>query len=596
MSQNIPNIPIYNRNQYNQQQQNPNFAAGNNISNGAAIENNPLLKTAEKAKDNSTAIALGGVAATGGLLAASEYLNRGLQGDYNKSFLGIIENKLNNIENTNKYVSKATGYLKKGIKAIDKFTDKFEFFKTLKYKPSLGGPQVQSQAAGAMGQLSSRAVETLKKYAEAAKNDSTLLSRTQLSNLNNFIATVEKTPHLHTKDIINFINNSGLKLDKTFVKPTKWSLGLLKNKNNLQEIVNKYKLINNYKTSSKLGSRVAGYMFRGAEALTNGLLSGKGSVLMQGIWIAMSLSEGMKAEKGEKFQTFAASLADLMAMTAAVGLQMRVMNHAAGMKFIGMSQANYKKYQSVMQKINEAAKAGDSATYNALKAQIKNLKNYKVKWYQKPIKWLGNILSFGRLRETIKPLKTGTAGGFFKNIPYGLKVGLGYVGRAAIVMGIIIPIFQKLARGFSHTIFGKPIKTIERDKLKEQEAEKEAETAQNEAINKQTQINQEQSLQNPAQIHQQTPQAKPGNLVEKMNNLHNNSAQTPIGAQSITPEQPIASGELKSPDSKIKRTYMPNPILGQEAPINPASNRAAEIDRIWRQADLAEAQAHKLGV
>ena len=77
-----------------------------------------------------------------------------------------------------------------------------------------------------------------------------------------------------------------------------------------------------------------------------------------------------------------------------------------------------------------------------------------------------------------------------------------------------------------------------------------------------------------------------------MNNMH----QNPIASQSMMPDSTIASSELKSPDAGIRRTYMPNPILGPEAPINPASSRSAEIDRIWRQADLAEAQAHRLGV
>ena len=592
MSQNISNSPVYYKIQY--QQQNPNFAAsnvaGNTAANGAVIENNPLVKTAEKAKDNSMAVAIGGIGATGGILAISEFLNRGLQGDYNKSLLGKIENKLNNLQTNNQYVKSGVDYLKKGVKALDNFTNKFELFRTLKTKPSIGGPQVQSQAAGAMGQLSSRAVEILKKYATEAEKTSGTLTNAQLTNLKNLIAQVEKSPHEHTDKIIRFITNNanGLKLDKNFVKSSKWTLGLLKNKSNLQEIINKHKLIQGYKTSGKLGSRVAGYMFRGAEALTNGLLSGKGSVLMQGIWIAMSISEAMKAEKGEKFQTFAASLADLMAMTAAVGLQMRVMNHAAGLKNIGMSQANYKRYIQAMKEVNEAAKTGNAALYNTLKTEIKNLRNYKVKWYQKPIKWLGNILSFGRLNETIKPLKTSKASSFFKNIPYGLKVGLGYVGRAAIVMGVIIPIFQKLARGTSHAIFGKPVKTIERDKRQEEEEAKKAEAESQQTQQIQTP---QQNVTTPQQQVTQTPN-KPGNLIDTMNNMH----QNPIASQSMMPDSTIASSELKSPDAGIRRTYMPNPILGPEAPINPASSRSAEIDRIWRQADLAEAQAHRLGV
>ena len=86
---------------------------------------------------------------------------------------------------------------------------------------------------------------------------------------------------------------------------------------------------------------------RSAECLTNGMFSGKGAVLIQAFFIAQSLQEAMKAEKGEKFSTFMASFAELMAMMATIGIQMRIMNSLAGLKNIGMSEANVKQYNNL---------------------------------------------------------------------------------------------------------------------------------------------------------------------------------------------------------------------------------------------------------
>ena len=65
---------------------------------------------------------------------------------------------------------------------------------------------------------------------------------------------------------------------------------------------------------------------------------------------------------------------------------------------------------------------------------------------------------------------------------------------------------------------------------------------------------------------------------------------------------PVATPTPATNNSGIVVPTMPWTSKGTDGntswgkPINPASTRSAEIDRIMRQADLAEAQAHKLGV
>lgn len=92
--------------------------------------------------------------------------------------------------------------------------------------------------------------------------------------------------------------------------------------------------------------------------------------------------------------------------------------------------------------------------------------NTALKWYQKPVKWLGNLISYGRIRETIKPLKNNKFATSLAKIPYGLKVGAGYAGRIALLMAVVLPIFSGTAKKLSYAIFGKPVKTLEKERMK----------------------------------------------------------------------------------------------------------------------------------
>ena len=590
MSQNIPsNIPVYSQNQYLQTGVNPNFAAsGTPISTGSVVDKNPLLNAAASTPQNPLSFLAAAGVSTAALFGINNLINNPLKTkEYDQTFFKKAETYFDKLGNKNS-VKKVSGYLNKFNTKIKNVINNSEILRTLFHKPSIGGPQVQSQAAGARGHLATRALEVMKKYKEA----------TGYTGFDNILQKASKDTYKYYDDIMNAIKSAGSKnavdLTKVMSKRPWWGLGLVKNSSTLKEILNKDILINNYKKAgTSLGKKASGYLLRSAECLTNGIFSGKGQVLIQALMIAQSVNEASKAEKGEKFSTFMASLAELMAFLATMGIQMRVVNHLAGLKNIGLKPDDYKKLQQAMEKVNTAAKAGDAATYNAQKAIIKQIKaaaNKNTKWYQKPIKWLGNIMSFGRIKETIKPLNNKTAGSFLKKIPYGLKVGAGYIGRVALIMGVIIPIFSGIAKKISYTIFGKPTKTLAREKAKE-EADKAAADEQAQQVSPMHEAAIQQ--QTPAVQQQQQPQqpAKPGNLLDRMNQNKAN----PIASQSM---QPAASTIKKTPEENagIQRTYIPNAYLGIENPINPASSRAAQIDAVLRQADAAEARARALGV
>lgn len=597
MQQNISNIPVYNQKSYVPSQANPSFTSDTAASNGAALENNPILKHAGKAKENNGGgFAANAVIASAGLFGVNEFLNRGLQGDYDKSFLKKIETWVDK-NSTGPKTQKVLKYMSDKVTALKTKLNKSEIFNTLTKKQSLGGPTVQQQAAGARGHLATRAVEVMRKYKEAHPG---------FTEFDAILTKAGKESYKHIDEIIETINKPGIAKDMFFKKKTWWSLGLLKNKSNLQEIINKDTLIRGYKGIKKageanptLGRKVAGYLMRGTECLTNGMFGGLGQVLFQAFMIAQSLQEARKAEKGEKVSTFAASLFELMAFIGTIGIQMRVVNGLAGLKFTGWSAAQHSAYQSAMKAINEAAKAGDATAYNAGKAALQGIKagvksSTKLTFIQKIAKGIGNLVSFGRLNEMVKPLKTGTAAGALKKIPWGVKFGLGYAGRVALTMGVVVPIFSTIAKNVAYGIFGKPKKTLAREKAKAEEEKKAAQNPQEQNPNNPAQPQAMPPVlpANDGQTPSNLPPAKPGDLVAQMNNP--NKPQNPMGAQTMSPStNPTAAAAIKSPDAGIKRTYIPNPILGTEKPIANSEARNAKVDQVMRQADFAEAQAQK---
>lgn len=592
MSQNISNIHLNPYQQYNQQQ-NTNFTASPNaatqISNKGVVQNNPILSAATAPPENPLSFLTAAGVSLAGLFGINNFINNSLQTkEYDNTIFKKIEKYIDNHTSG----SKAQATLNKASQLKNWIINKgknSEILRTLFTKPSSGGSTVQSQAAGAKGHLASRALEIMKKYKKANPN---------FTEFDAILKKAEKESYKYYDEIINTIKGSSANLTKVIEKKAWWGFGLVKNKASLQEILNKDILIQNYKGAGKsLGQKVAGYLLRGTECVTNGIFSGKGQVLIQALMVAQSMNEASKAEKGEKFSSFMASWAELMSFLATMGIQMRVVNALAGLKNIGMLAPEAKARLKFVEIANKAAKAGDHTTYQKALDKIKNLDTIakaNTKWYQKPVKWLGKLISFGRIKETIKPLKSTKFATMFAKIPYGLKVGAGYAGRVALIMGVVIPIFSGIAKKISYTIFGKPVKTIEREKQKEKEEELKAQQAELERLQQMQQAQQQAQSTPSQQVQQPVQNSKPGNLYEQLNNKYNNPQSDTMAAQTMAPSTPAAAS-VRTPEAAagIKRSYVPNPILGQENLINPASTRSAQIDAVMRQADIVEAQAQR---
>ncbi len=602
MSQNISNtarnIGMYQYTPSTQQ----SFSAGTPISNGAVVENNPILNAASSAPENpAKMLAAMGISAAA-LMGINSAINKPLlEKEYSNTIFSKIEKYIDKNFTSKSWVKNLSKKTQNFNKTLQNKINNSEVLRTLFKKPSVAGPMAQQQANGSMGHMASRAVEIMQKYKNAHPGftDFDKLIKQGSSTKFESIGQIKN----YMDDVVKAIKKSGVSTTEIISKKPKWGLGLIKNKTSLQEIVNKYELIKKYKLpGNTLGAKTSGYLLRGAECLTNGIFAGVGSILMQAIFIGQSVSEASKAEKGEKFSTFMASLSELMAFMATMGIQMRTVNHLAGLKFIGMPEADVAKYRKAVKIANEAAKCGNQKAYNKMSILIKNLEqNAKknTKWYQKPAKWIGNIFGFGRVKETLKPLKSNKFATSLAKIPNKLKIFTGFSIRTAFIMAVLTPIISGLAKKVSYGIFGKPVKTLEKQKAQEEADKKAAEHPAQE----QSQPQQPQSIQQTPQ--QQTvntvtttsavqsipqQQAAPGNLMDTMRNMQQTPA--PIASQSIVTQSTPAASSI-SPDAGIKRTYIPNPILGPENQPNIAATRTARIDAVLRQADYAEAMAQK---
>lgn len=695
------------------------------VSNGAVLDNNPLVKQAEKVDEGNNAILAGGViGGTAALLGASEFVNRALRKDYSGTFFNKIE-KWGDKIGAKPFISRISSAILGGIDRAKNstFVKNSEIIDTMMHKPGVAGPMGQPQAYSVRGFLVGNALDALKSYSSMeatdllknyAKNpsgyssalnavrDRLINSSSQMQLLDRFIANPsqnlsavlnefklpqnqqilrnyaanptafkdiiqnfkyaqsknpsvlkalddfianpadpdklkkilrsaeklsvdadltkiiklgEKDSYKYRKEIIQKIEelvskNPALK-DKLLrsngasMFMPKWLVPkFLREKVTFNEILNKAKLIENYKNyKSPLGAKLSGGLFRSLEAATNGMVGGKLGVLMQALFIGQSLKSAVDAPKGEKVSTFMEELVSMMAYTLTMGLQMRALNSVAGLKFLGMSEADYKNYHRAVALAKQAAKSGDARNYYRFKNAIKTYEaraNANLKPWQKPVKWFGKLLSIGRVKETVRPLKSKPTNAAqipftglkntFKAIPYKLKTVGGFVGRAALIMAVISPVFSNWAVKISHKIFGKPTNSILDGMKSDEQANIPPETS---------------SLpgQAPVVPQQTSAQVKPGNLVDMMNNRYRNPAsqtvqstgtsqQAPAG--NLVSQVPIASQSMTPQASAPVRTYMPNPVLGDETFADPGlQQKYSVINAAILQAEQAEREAQK---
>ncbi len=241
------------------------------------------------------------------------------------------------------------------------------------------------------------------------------------------------------------------------------------------------KFAKNAGARTALGKKLTSGFTKIVEGTTNGYAGGKFAIILQAMITAQALDKAMKAPKGEKWKTFANEMSNDLGAFLLLPMQMKLSNTANSIKYMGMGKgtagqkAAVKAYRDQLAKINkglaEAAKDATKYTraqYLADKKLAKQLLKGDSKWYHKPFKAIGRVLSTGL--ESIKPYTADLKGGskFIAKAGNWLKRFSGGAGRFAIVMFVISPFIGKIVSKVSSSIFGK---TTE---MKKEEAEAKA--------------------------------------------------------------------------------------------------------------------------
>ncbi len=246
--------------------------------------------------------------------------------------------------------------------------------------------------------------------------------------------------------------------------------------------------------TTTLGKKLTSGFTKIIEGTTNGYAGGKVAIIIQAMITAQALDKAMKAPKGEKFKTFANEMSNDLGAFLLIPMQMKLSNTANSIKYMGMGKgvagqkAAVSAYRNQLTKINEglAAAAKDAtkytrAQYLADKKVAKELLKGGSKWYHKPFKAIGRVLSTGL--ESIKPYTADLSVGGKAVAKTGnfLKRFAGGAGRFAIVMLVISPFIGKIVSKVSSTIFGKTteMKKEEAEAKAAKEAKKQAKANQN---------------------------------------------------------------------------------------------------------------------
>ena len=151
--------------------QNQNFAAYPNnpqIAAGAKpMEDNTLLKQAQKTQDNP-AVLIGGTLGFGiPLLWSSYVLNKQLRGNFDDTFFGKIEKFGDNLGQKPGLKSAGTKLAAANEWFKNNIVNKSEILRSIWTKPSMGGSLAQGQATGTMGHLANSARELMAAYDKA---------------------------------------------------------------------------------------------------------------------------------------------------------------------------------------------------------------------------------------------------------------------------------------------------------------------------------------------------------------------------------------------------------------------------------------------
>lgn len=347
----------------------------------------------------------------------------------------------------------------------------------------------------------------------------------------------------------------------------------------IAELANKFDLTLKTGAKTKFGKFVGksfGYL---TEGCTNRFAGGKVAVAMQAFIFADMLIHTFNAPKGEKGKTLAERFVNDFTYFLALPVGIWAMHKAGGLKYLGMSKEQVKAYEENLKLFKESAK-NKLYTKKGFKMRSKVLNrqlNAGVKNpFLKLIKKAANILTVGLNQKPVYLSKSSSNLNLLRKLGYWTKNAAGYPIRFAIPMMLISPILAKWATKATHTVFGRPTKSV----LDEEEEASTTDKTDTTATAAAAMQNKPQTIQQPGQV---SPSQKSTLQHKSPNDYKSDTNLIKMTANGTKPQLTQQAKADNNKEQEPLRTYIPSPIGMVQQPAAPTG-----LDAAFAQADETE--------
>lgn len=347
----------------------------------------------------------------------------------------------------------------------------------------------------------------------------------------------------------------------------------------IAELANKFDLTLKTGAKTNFGKFVGkafGYL---TEGCTNRFAGGKVAVAMQAFIFADMLIHTFNAPKGEKGKTLAERFVNDFTYFLALPVGIWAMHKAGGLKYLGMSKEQVKAYEENLKLFKEGAK-NKLFTKKGFKMRSKVLNrqlNAGVKNpFLKLIKKAANILTVGLNQKPVYLSKSSSNLNLLRKLGYWTKNAAGYPIRFAIPMMLISPILAKWATKATHSVFGRPTKSV----LDEEEDSSSTNKTDSTAAAANAMQNNPQTNQQATQV---TPTQKPTLQHKSPNDYKSDTNLIKMTANGKKTQTTKQTETDKNKEQEPLRTYIPSPVGMVQQPAAPTG-----LDAAFAQADETE--------
>jgi len=422
--------------------------------------------------------------------------------------------------------SKNTGFIANAKKFINtQFIDKSAILRAAFRTPSVPTNKMAiTQSLGTIGEVANDGATMIGKYTNNGKD----LQKVAELGFKDYAKVID-SPSEHIDEIIKACRKKGVQESVDMAKKGSFQpiRDFFGRKIYWSELGNKLEALKGLESPNQvnaLGKALPKGTIRVLESLTNGAAGGKLAILMQAYILADAVVRTIKAPKGEKGKTFAENVIYNAGWYLAMPLSLNLMHNVGGLQYLGMKggeatatdvkkvsfkaakkafktsgnqaefdaalkgindkaadslknfrqEASVKNYRAAVNAFNEKVASGavtDKAEYDTIIKEFKAAFKAKgaVKWYQKPFKTIGKIMTTGL--EHYRAFTNQTDSKFvkaLKNTKFNVKNSSGSILRVVMFMAVIAPFFGKLAAKASHLVFGKPTKSVLDEEITEE--------------------------------------------------------------------------------------------------------------------------------